>query len=95
MGKIKSIIQASKECYVSGSTDNLHKHHIYGGNGRRRLSEKYGCWVWLRADWHNASSYGVHFNKQLDTRLKMECQEKFEETHTREQFMSLFGRSYL
>lgn len=89
-----SILQDSKECYVTRSTNNLHKHHIYGG-ARRKLSELYGCFVWLRADWHNLSDYGVHFNKSLDTKLKRICQEKFEESHTRDEFMRIFGRNYL
>ena len=34
-------------------------------------------------------------DKELDRKLQMECQEKFEETHTREEFRKLFGKSYL
>ncbi len=90
-----SIMQSRKECYVTGSTTNLHKHHIYFGNPYRKLSEKYGCWIWLRGDWHNQSNYGVHFNSKLDKRLKRECQMRFEEIHGREKFTRVFGRSYL
>lgn len=89
-----SIMQDEKVCYITGSTINLHKHHIYGG-GRRKLSEQYGCYVWLRADWHNMSSYGVHTDKELDKRLKRECQEKFEAIYSRDKFMQIFGRNYL
>ncbi|WP_418205773.1 hypothetical protein [Anaerotignum faecicola] len=28
-------------------------------------------------------------------RLKQDCQRKFEETHTREEFMAIIGRNYL
>lgn len=90
----KSILQSVKECYVTGDTNNLHEHHIYGG-GNRRISEKYGFKVWLRADWHNMSDYGVHFNRDLDLHLKRVCQHKFEETHTRAEFMALIGRNFL
>lgn len=90
-----SILQSEKKCYITGSTLDLHKHHIFFGRGKRALSEEYGCWVWLRADWHNLRSYGVHFNRTLDLRLKRECQKEFEETHSREEFMSVFGRNYL
>ena len=89
-----SIMQSAKQCYIDESTRNLHKHHIYGG-ARRKLSEKYGCWVWLTAENHNMSNNGVHFNHELDSRLKRECQAKFEETHTRAEFMRIFGRNYL
>lgn len=87
-------MQDEKLCYLTEYPYNLHKHHIYGG-ARRKLSEQYGCWVYLRAELHNMSNQGVHFNKQLDTQLKQECQRRFEEVYTREKFMELFGRNYL
>ena len=91
----KSILQSEKECYITGSTENLHRHHIFFGTANRSKSEVYGCWVWLRADWHNMSDYGVHFNKELDRKLKQECQMKFEQLYGHEKFMNVFGRNYL
>lgn len=91
----ESIMQNEKKCYLTGRTDNLHKHHIYEGVGRRKLSEKYGCWVWLTGEWHNQSNHGVHFNRPLDLLLKCKCQKRFEETHSRTEFIQIFGRSYL
>lgn len=91
---MKSILQDNKECYVTGVTRYLHKHHIYGG-ANRSISEKNGFYVYLTPHWHNMSDKGVHFNKELDLRLKMECQRKYEETHTRAEFMALIGRNYL
>lgn len=41
------------------------------------------------------SNEGVHFNRELDLKLKRECQEKFEETHSREEFMKIIGKNYL
>lgn len=90
-----SILQTERECYITGATEGLHKHHIYFGNPLRKISEAHGFWVWLRWDWHNGSNHGVHFNRDLDLRLKRECQAKFEETHTRDEFMSIIGRNYL
>ena len=88
----KSILQDEKVCYVSGSQYNLDCHHIYAGIGKRKIADREGCWVWLRHDIH----MDLHDrNKELDYRLKRECQEKFEETHTREEFRKLFGKSYL
>lgn len=90
----KSILQDEKECYITGRKEGLHKHHIYGA-ANRKISDKYGFWVWLAPEWHNMSDYGVHFNKELDLKLKQECQRKFEETHSREEFMEIIGRNYL
>ena len=91
-----SILQDEKKCYITGVENvPLHRHHIYFGNPNRRISEENGFWVWLLPDLHNMSMQGVHFNKALDMRLKRECQLKYEETHTREDFLRLIGRNYL
>lgn len=91
----KSILQDKKECYITGDTQWLHMHHIYHGSSNRKVSDANGFWVWLRWDWHNGANYGVHSDRQLDLKLKRICQAKFEETHSREEFMSLIGRNYL
>ena len=41
------------------------------------------------------SNNGIHFDKEFDLRVKRLCQKKFEETHTREEFIALIGRNYL
>lgn len=92
--KKRIVMQERKECWVTGQTNGLHKHHIFGGKNRK-LSEKYGLFVWLRPDWHNMSDYGVHFNSTLDSELKQEAQKKFEEIYSRDEFRRLFGKSYL
>lgn len=92
-----SVLQGrEKECYVTGRTDRLHKHHIYFGTGNRAVSDKYGFWVWLIPELHNMSSEGIHNgNIELDLELKQECQREFEKEHTRTEFIKLIGRSYL
>ena len=89
-----SILQNRRECYITGSVINLHRHHVYGGF-RREKSEQWGCWVWLRADYHNMSEHGVHFNRALDRCIKRDCQERFEELYGHEKFIEIFGKSYL
>lgn len=85
----------TQKCWVTKSTVNLHRHHIFYGSGVRKLSEKYGMVVMLRADWHNMSDYGVHFNKPLDDKLKEWGQKKFEEMYPELDFLQIFGRNYL
>ena len=89
-----SKLQSEKRCYKTGDTYNLHEHHIFGG-ARRKLSEKYGLKVYLRADWHNMADYGVHFDKEFDLRLKRAAQRAFEREHSREEFMLIFGKNYI
>lgn len=92
----KSILQNEKECFITKSTNNLHKHHIFFGVANRKISEKNGFWVWLEGKYHNQDSkVDVHHNKKFDLYLKCKCQAKYEETHTREEFIKLIGKNYL
>lgn len=90
-----SILSNERKCYICGNPYGLHKHHIFGGVANRKLSEKYGCWIYLCAYHHNMSDDGIHFNKELDTRIKEECQKEFEKYESREDFRRIFGKSYL
>lgn len=86
-----------KKCFITGATINIHKHHIFYGPNRK-TSDKRGFWVWLSADLHNGNNpEAVHNNpnKGLDLYLKQECQRKHEERRSRNEFISLIGRSYL
>lgn len=93
--KVKTVIQNEKVCYVCGTIHNLHDHHIFYGTSNRRQSEKHGLKVWLCEYHHNMSDEGVHFNKEFDLHLKQKAQKEFEKTHSREEFLRVFGRNYL
>ena len=90
-----TILQDKEECFVSHSTGDLVRHEVFYGTANRKLSKQYGLWVWLTPYWHNMSNDGVHFNKVLDLTIKKYAQQKFEETHSREEFRQIFGKSYL
>ena len=92
---MKSILQDTKECFITHATEGLHKHHIYPGYGTRNICEREGFYIWLIPRLHNMSDDGIHFNKGFDLYVKKLCQEKYEETHTREEFMRLIGKNYL
>lgn len=94
---MKSILQERKECYITRSREELEEHHIYyGATGLREISEQNGFKVWLARPLHTGYLTGVHGgNRSLDLRLKRDCQRRFEETHTREEFVRITGRSYL
>lgn len=91
----KSIMQDEAKCLICGTPYGLHRHHVFYGTANRKQSEKYGCWVYLCSRHHNGSMSSVHANPNMDTKLKKDTQRKFEETHTREEFMAIFGRSWL
>lgn len=44
---------------------------------------------------HNMSLFSVHLDPEMDKGVKALCQKKYEETHTREDWIRLVGRSYL
>ena len=91
---MKSILQNEKRCYICGRPDGLHDHHIFGA-ANRKWSEKYGLKVWLCAPHHNMSDAGVHFNKALDIQLKQIAQRAYEAERGHDDFMKIFGKSYL
>lgn len=92
---MKSVLQEVKECYVCNTTYNLHDHHIIYGTANRKQSEKYGLKVWLCQE-HHTGSCGVHFNKDLDMHLKKLAQMHFEaHIGARNEFIRVFGKSYL
>ena len=85
-----SILQTERECFITGSTQNLERHHIYHGP-RRKATEIFGCWVWLRQDIHRM----LHDKGLYDDDLKEVCQARFEQLYSHETFMQVFGKSYL
>ena len=82
-------------CIFTGSP-YVERHHIYGAFNRKK-SEEYGFVVPLRYDLHpNGARANPKYAKEMDEHLKKMGQEYFENHYgTREEFMEIFGRSYL
>ena len=72
-----------------------HEHHIYGGTANRRISEAAGLKVYLCPTHHETGPDAVHRNYEYRHMLHQDGQRAYEQTHTREEFMALIGRSYL
>ena len=83
-----------RKCYLCGRNWAIEKHHVFGGSNRKK-SEKYGMTVDLCHWCHNEPPDGVHHNSEQNKRLKAGFQGKFEETHSREEFRRIFGKSYI
>ena len=96
---MKSIIQRKKECFICRTNydvetiSGLHEHHIFEETAK---SEKYGLKIWL-CHRHPVTNphYSINYQKQLDLELKQLAQKKFEESHSREEFIEHFIKSYL
>ena len=57
-------------CFVCGTSEGIHIHHVFFGNANRQKSEEDHMIIGLCPYHHNLSKDGVHFNKQLDNLLK-------------------------
>lgn len=83
-------------CFCCGRGGETARHEIYFGSSRK-VSKEQGFWVYICPACHQHSSGSVHSNsgRGKDKFLKQACQQIYEKTHTREEFMRLIGRSYL
>lgn len=90
----KSIMQTKHECYLCGRQFGLERHHVLAGTANRKLSEKYGLWVYLCHNCHTGNG-GAQYEKELNLRLKREAQEAFEREYDGESFRDIFGKNYL
>lgn len=78
-----------KHCYLCGASP-VDLHEIYNG-GSRQTSMRNGFVVPLCRRHHQQA----HSIIEIGNDLKIICQQKFEETHTRQEFMDLIHRNYL
>ena len=88
---MKSILQDKKVCYFCDAINYLEDHHIYGGS-LRKISEKNGFKCYLCKHCHDEVTAYKNWKNYY---LKRICQEKYQETHTYDEFMKLIGRNYI
>jgi hypothetical protein len=82
-------------CCVCGNP-RTQAHHVFYGMKNRNVSDEHGFLVHLCLT-HHVGTQGVHGRDghALDALLKRHVQAEYEQTHSREEFMALIGRSYL
>ena len=71
----------------------LHEHHMIYGNGRRRLSERYGLKVYLCPEHHLYGPEAVHRNNEVRRYLDAEAQKAFEKAYPNLVFKDIFGKN--
>lgn len=96
MQKRFSLIQDTMQCYVCGTTQNIHTHEVYFGKNRKKSIED-GCCVYLCGRHHNQSNEGVHFNHKLDIELKKQMEICWLKCYNKnvDDFISRYGKNYL
>lgn len=99
---VPSLIQEDREdgserCFICKKYGTMEFHHILNGS-LRSVSEKIGAWVWLCPECHRK----IHnYRHGKDDRiydpmwLKGLCQEVYETSHTREEWMALVHKNYV
>ena len=61
-------------CFICNSNDRVAKHEAFGGPNRDK-SKQYGLVYELCGPHHNLSNIGVHFDKDLDLKLKKHAEK--------------------
>lgn len=94
---MKSIIVGNRKgtCWLCGREGTTEEHHIFGGTRNRKLSGRYGLTVYLCPRCHRDSREGVHADSGKMLLLHRTGQRAFEEGHSRQDFVQIFGRNYL
>ena len=99
----KSIMQdhEDKRCYLciflndDFSLKLTEEHHCLHGTGLKPVAERLGLKVNLCWPHHRTSKEAVHKNAVNDLILKQAAQKKYEETHSRAEWMAEVERSWL
>ena len=90
----KSILQTDRACYFCGRVTGVERHHIFGWVANRKISEKYGLWVYLCHNCHTGKN-GAQYQKDRNRLLKQDAQRAFEKTNPRDLWMELIRKNYL
>ena len=92
------------KCMICGSTDRVAIHEVMFGSANRKKSIEDGLCVNLCWNHHNGSNYGVHFNKDLDLKLKKQAEKIWIAEYTDKDdsyqnrinsFIKRYGKNYL
>ena len=81
---------------MCGTRQNIHIHEVFFGKNRQ-ISIKDGMCVYLCGKHHNQSNEGVHFNPDLDIKLKHIAENRWLEYYnkTMDDFIKKYGRWYI
>ena len=64
------------------------------GMANRRLSEKFGLWIWCCHLCHTGK-FGVQYNSDKSKKLKAKTQKAFEEVFGHDKWMQTFRNNYI
>lgn len=86
-------IMPKSTLYSTTKVKGCEKHHVFGGIANRPKSEQYGLFIWITEEQHR-----YYHDRPLEMiKLKKTAQLAFMQCYnkSKDEFRSLFGRSYL
>lgn len=91
------LVKQLDKCYICGTSSGVALHEVFYGTANRKKSKEDGMVIPLCGVHHNMSGVGVHYNKELDLRLKQYAQRVWMKYYnkTEEDFIDRFGQNYL
>lgn len=97
-----TVLQNEKCCYLCKlyygqyNYRALEPHHTLNGIGKRNYADELGLWIWLCPYHHRLGKDAVHNDMDIRRKLK-EISQAYYEIHigSRQEFIKLFGKSYL
>ena len=87
------LVDDMEHCVVCGS-DKVQIHHVLMGTACRKLADEDGYIIPLCLN-HHTGQDGIHKHRDFSLRWKMVAQRHFEQTHSRQEFIERYGKSYL
>lgn len=95
MARKPSLYSSDQECWICHNPI-AECHHIYGGVGRRPISDQEGCYVYLCRE-HHQGRMGVHQDMNLRDFFRADCERRWCKANnkTKEDFLELFGSNYI
>lgn len=87
----------TRVCWYCGKPYNITEHHMIHGTSNRKHSERLGLVIDLCSDCHTGrNKHSAHNSPKWNLTYKQMAQRAFEgRGHTREEFISIFGKSYI
>lgn len=73
----------------------IEEHHVFHGTSNRKNAEKWGLKVYLCNDHHVYGKEAVHQRADIDLVLKQDGQRAFLKAYPDEDFISIFGKSFI
>lgn len=97
------ITEKLDRCFVCGTTQGVQMHEIFHGSNRSKSKDDGMC-IPLCYEHHHGSNYGIHYNSELELKVKKLAEKIWLENYTDKEdeynnriklFIKRYGKNYL